>query len=244
MTARFDAFKAALEALCIEHGVRLKDDWNDWGHESEYFVSLAEATEEVPAGLDLEIRCIPPLTAKEKAEAAARKVKWEADAAKRDAEYYARMAAQKAEREKDLAERMQSPEYLKQRAIIDMHAAEQRKKQMRVTRIPGDAHDIGDRTCRVWCNEVEIKDWTVADDFRRVVEAPGKVHHGAVRIDLSTGSVPASAIEPSGLHGIFVHVPDAPAAVEALAEPAPTFAAPAVKAAPKHIPARKRKAGK
>jgi hypothetical protein len=56
---------------------------------------------------------------------------------------------------------------------------------MRVTRIPGDFNDIGKRECRVWCNGHEVIDWTVADDFRRVVETPNKVHHGAVRIDLA-----------------------------------------------------------
>lgn len=115
---------------------------------------------------------------------------------------------------------------------------------MRVTRIPGDFNDIGDRPCRVWCNEVEIQGWSVADDFRRVVETPGGVLHGAVRIDLTVDAVPAPAIEPSGLHGVFVHVPDAPVVEAPAAEPAPTFAAPAVKVAPKHVPARKRKAGK
>lgn len=90
---------------------------------------------------------------------------------------------------------------------------------MRVTRIPGDFHDIGDRPCRVWCNEQEIEGWTVADDFRRVVETPGGVHHGAVRIDL----VPLPEVAPE-------------------AEPEP---APVAKAKPNiHIPARKLKAGK
>lgn len=55
---------------------------------------------------------------------------------------------------------------------------------MRVTRIPGDSSDIGARPCRVFCNENEIQDWSVADDFRRVVETPGGAFFGAVRIDL------------------------------------------------------------
>lgn len=105
---------------------------------------------------------------------------------------------------------------------------------MRVTRIPGDHNDIGDRPCRVWCNEVEIAVWTVADDFRRVVETPGKVHHGAVRIDLAPEmkyfdvdlpAEPPKDIEWSGKMEVFE-------------VPQPT-AKPNV-----HIPARKRKAGK
>ena len=91
---------------------------------------------------------------------------------------------------------------------------------MRVTKIAGDFHDIGDRPCRVFCNEIEIEGWTVADDFRRVVETPGKVHHGAVRIEMPP-EVPELAPE---------------------VEPEP---APVAKAKPNiHIPARKLKAGK
>lgn len=220
MSDKFEAFKAALEALCKEHNVRLRGDWLD----SDYYkVLLEEASEEAPAGLDLDIEDVPPLTPEEKAAAAARKAEWEAAAAKREAEYHARMAAQRAAYEKDLAQRLQSPEYLKRRAIVDAYAAEQRKKNMRVTRIPGDRFDIGDRPCRVFCNEIEIKDWTVADDFRRVVETPGGVHHGAVRIDLAPLPEAAPEVEP-----------------EPEAEPAPV-----AKAKPNiHIPARKLKAGK
>jgi hypothetical protein len=93
---------------------------------------------------------------------------------------------------------------------------------MRITKIAGDFHDIGDRPCRVFCNEQEIEGWTVADDFRRVVETPGKVYHGAVRIDLAP--LPVSEVEP---------------------EPAPEVVeAPAARKPSHHIPARKLKAGR
>jgi hypothetical protein len=82
---------------------------------------------------------------------------------------------------------------------------------MRVTRIPGDPHDIGDRPCRVWVNDIEILDWIVADDFRRSVissgvkyqfleseeskQAPDVVRYGAVRIDLIKGvTIPEGAV--------------------------------------------------
>lgn len=104
---------------------------------------------------------------------------------------------------------------------------------MRVTRIPGDHNDIGDRPCRVYCNEQEIEGWTVADDFRRVVETPGKVHHGAVRIDLAPEMKHFDIELPAELPTEFkvgeMRVFD-------VAQPA---------AKPNHhIPARKRKAGK
>lgn len=95
---------------------------------------------------------------------------------------------------------------------------------MRVTRIPGDHNDIGDRPCRVFCNEVEIEGWTVADDFRRVVETPGKVHHGAVRIDLAPLPVAEAEPEPT--------MPAAEAPAAGISKPK------------HHVPARKLKAGK
>ena len=103
---------------------------------------------------------------------------------------------------------------------------------MRVTRIPGDFNDIGERPCRVYCNEVEIEGWTVADDFRRVVETPGKVHHGAVRIEMLP-EVPELAPEGESqaktLEDAFHDL-----AVLAMGAPRKDI----------HTPARKRKAGK
>jgi hypothetical protein len=74
---------------------------------------------------------------------------------------------------------------------------------MRVTKIAGDFYVIGDRPCRVWCNGHEVHDWTVADDFRRVVETPAGVHHGAVRIDLAP-EVPELA-PPVEMYGETLH---------------------------------------
>lgn len=94
---------------------------------------------------------------------------------------------------------------------------------MRVTRIPGDIHSIGDLQCRVYLNEAEITDWTVADDFRRVVETPDGARFGSVRIDLAP-----QASEPAGeaathLCGMFVPEPkpEAPAIEIVEAEPEP-----------------------
>lgn len=232
MAAPFDAFTDALEALCVEHGIRITGsrDYDD------YSVYLEVATAKEPAGCDIGfVECIP-LTPEEQAESD-----------RLEEEELARQKVEAAHYDELMRKRMEwaaSPEFAAQYAENQRQANITRESSMRVTRIPGDHNNIGDRPCRVFCNEVEVTGWTVADDFRRVVETPGKVHHGAVRIDLTVDAAPATAIEPSGLHGVFVHVPDAPPVVEAPAEPAPTFAAPAIKAAPKHIPARKRKAGK
>lgn len=74
---------------------------------------------------------------------------------------------------------------------------------MRVTRIPGDFHDIGDRPCRVYLNEQPVDDWIVADDFRRVVETPDGARFGSVRIDMAN-SVEFDGIKtrpkPTGKH--------------------------------------------
>lgn len=54
---------------------------------------------------------------------------------------------------------------------------------MRVTTDPTDKHYIGDRPRRVWCNGREVSGWTVADEFRRIVETPDGIIHGAVLIE-------------------------------------------------------------
>jgi hypothetical protein len=121
---------------------------------------------------------------------------------------------------------------------------------MRVTRIPGDFNDIGDRPCRVYLNEVEVTDWTVADDFRRVVispgvtyqfledaepkQAPDTVRYGAVRIDMAPESAAPAEEAATHLCGMFVvePKPEAPAIEIVEAEPelqkpvAPTRAQP------------------
>ncbi|MGZ5121031.1 MAG: hypothetical protein ACXWCK_33600 [Burkholderiales bacterium] len=68
---------------------------------------------------------------------------------------------------------------------------------MRVTRIAGDANDIGATSCRVWINEVEVLDWTVADDFRRVVETSDGPRFGSVRIEVQPEQVAEVAAEPA-----------------------------------------------
>lgn len=109
---------------------------------------------------------------------------------------------------------------------------------MRITRIPGDAHDIGGRPCRVYLNQVEIHDWTAADDFRRTVETPDGVRFGSVRIDMQPqASEPAEVVTHLG--GVFVAEPEpeAPAIEIVEAEPEPAKPAAPVKPRP---PARRK----
>lgn len=231
MTSKSEIFKAALQALCVELGIHVRGD-----EDYEYLgtVYIEEATDEKPAGTDLRFYSYIPLSPEEQARKDA------ADAEVRALEARRREVLRVEEEERCRAT-FETPAYLHLLTTIEAHAAEERKKHMRVTRIPGDHNNIGDKPCRVYLNEVEVTDWIVADDFRRVVETPSGAKFGSVRIDMAPES---SAVEPevaTHLCGVFVAVPKpAASAIEVVeaAEPAPepakpSFAAPkvAVKAA-------------
>ena len=91
---------------------------------------------------------------------------------------------------------------------------------MRVSTDPTDQAYINDRPRKVWCNNVEIDGWTVADEFRRIVVTPEKVFNGAVRIerlpeDATEAESPAHVEPPltTGFSGgVFEYVPDPPKA--------------------------------
>jgi len=110
---------------------------------------------------------------------------------------------------------------------------------MRVTRIPGDHHDIGDRPCTVYLNEVPVADWIVADDFRRVVETPDGARFGSVRIDMQPQTEGPAEEAATHLCGMFVPEPkpEAPAIEIIEAEPEPVK--PVAKARPARRKARK-----
>lgn len=233
MNAKFEAFKTALEALCIEHGIYLRN--SDY-YDGDATIYVEEATEGKPAGFDLELEaCLPP-SPEEIAAEEARKARRAAEDAEWRAKWEAKWDGSYIKHHFALLDSMSLEE---KQAMIAANAEEQRKKHMRVTRIPGDHNDIGERPCRVHCNEVEIEGWTVADDFRRVVETPGKVHHGAVRIVLApeiVGEWPivyGTVVMPDGrVLTEETHGWDAPQRKEKAAKP------------DIHTPARKRKAGK
>jgi hypothetical protein len=115
---------------------------------------------------------------------------------------------------------------------------------MRVTRIPGDHHDIGGRDYRVYLNETEIKDWTVADDFRRVVETAAGPRFGSVRIVLQAVQpvTPFDDME-AGTHLCGMLVAESklePAAIE-IVEAEPESAKPAAAAKPRPTRRKARK---
>lgn len=86
---------------------------------------------------------------------------------------------------------------------------------MRISTDPNDPAYVDERPRRVWCNDIEVAGWTVADEFRRcVITADGKVYHGSIRIErLQDGEVeaetPAAEMPFNAcFSGVFVNVPD------------------------------------
>ena len=104
---------------------------------------------------------------------------------------------------------------------------------MRVSRIPGPNY-IYDVECRVYLNEIEVANWIVADDFRRVVETTEGARFGSVRIAMIGGAkIPDGATITIG--GKTTAIGALPSAEPMRAE----VAKPNI-----HIPARKRRASK
>lgn len=222
MTAKFDAFKAALHALCVEHGVRIHsgDGYDDYG------VYVQPGTDNYPAGSHVELEDCIPLTPVEQAAENARQAEQRARWARRCEEVRAASEAR-------YRAAIESGDYVKLSAAIEVERQEQRKKNMRVTRTPDEirapegCNSINGLPIRVYLNEVEILDWIVADDFRRVVETPNGARFGAVRIELegheAAEPIDTPAAMPSNsLSGIFVPVPKpvTPAVEAPAAEPA------------------------
>jgi hypothetical protein len=238
MTAKFEAFKAALEALCIEHGVHLRsgDDYDDYS-----CLYAEEAHEGCPAGVEIDITHMPapqPLTPEELAAKEARQADERAQREAYEARCRAQWALAKTQEAERLAALAQCGDYLNLQAAIEAHAKEQRKQLMRVSTDPNDPAYIDARPRKAWVNDILIEGWTVADEFRRCVITPEKVHNGAVLIERLTDAevepeVPAVEVPIDSMTGMFEYVPDA--------KPAPV-AAPA--AEPVAAPEPTKKAGK
>jgi hypothetical protein len=207
MTAKFEAFKSALETLCIEHGVYLHGcDDDDYGG-----AYLKLATDEQPAGLALHISDDVPPTPEEREAFEER--------------YRQRMAVAAAERaaeDKRQAEFLLSPAYLAMVKQIGEQAANERKQYMRVSTDPTDPAYIDERPRRAWVNDVLIEGWVIADEFRRcVITLDGKVHNGAVLIErLPDAGEPAAMLfdrpePPAGpVEPMLVKVEEPPVVVD------------------------------
>jgi hypothetical protein len=171
MTARFDAFEAALEALCVEHGVRLSTGYDDYCDPCISVEASADA-----AGCDLYLFEEVTPTPEEIAEREAR-----------EAEQRARVREEarlwRLSEPARLAEIQGSAEYRSYAAVIEADIAEQRKKQMRVSTDPNDPAYVDARPRKAWVNDVLIEGWTVADEFRRCVITPERVYNGSVRVE-------------------------------------------------------------
>jgi hypothetical protein len=172
MTAKFDAFTAALEALCIEHDVHLSsgDNYDSYG------VYVEDASDDSPAGLELDVTDNIPPTPEERAA-------YEARLAEERARYEAQWAKARAADAQRYGALLASKDYIGLREAVEAHAKEMREKQMRISTDPTDPAYIDDRPRKVWLNEVEIVGWIVADEFRRCVITGKGVMNGGVLIE-------------------------------------------------------------
>jgi hypothetical protein len=228
VSEKLEAFRAALEALCIEHGVRLSMGYGD---DYDHVLRVKEAHGRIQPGLDLddyEFAYKPKPTPEEiellRVEEEARKERKAAEEAKQRA-IYKLWFGEGFDRE---------PQHKDWADAAAAHARKTRKQDMRVSTDPADPAYIDARPRKAWCNDVLIEGWTVADEFRRVVITPDKVHHGSVLVERlpAPGAEPAPeapAMVDAGFSGMFVSVPDAkPAAVPAVpAVPLPALQKPA-----------------
>jgi len=168
MTAKYDRFMAALEALCAEHGVRIHDT-GDYGS----YPSVRDAEEGLPT---VDVHALADYTEPTPEERERMGAQWAEEQSKRSAEM--------AERTRLHQEYMASAEYLAAAARIAEEAKKERDQQMRISTDPNDPSFIDDRLRRVTVNDVEVQDWILADEFRRVVILKsGKVLNGTVGIE-------------------------------------------------------------
>jgi hypothetical protein len=186
MTAKFDAFKAAYLALCVSHDAHIDAD-------CEGVLSIRDGADFYG---DIEDETYTPPTPEEVAAAEVaqreREKRW-SDSDRAIMNLLSEVVAQ--EREKCLA----SPIYAKWTEIVRADNEQTRNEQMRVSSDPTDPAYIDARPRKVWCNEVEIEGWAVADEFRRcVITTDGKVHNGSVLIErLPDVPAPAEPAEPA-----------------------------------------------
>jgi hypothetical protein len=204
VTARYDAFMAALSELCIAHGVRL-DEIDDYDYPSS--PRLRDATADEPAGAFLSVDdSIEPTDADKAAQA----VEDERQAALRE-QYNREWQQRRAEQEAALAVALADPngEYAGLMRLVEAQAEAAKESYMRVSTDPTDK-GYTTTPYNVWCNDRPIDDWVSADDFRRcVITKDGKVHNGSVRIEAVGAAQPAAPAVNTGFSGVFEAEPKA-----------------------------------
>jgi hypothetical protein len=223
VTARFEAFKAALHALCVEHGVRL----GTWSYDDACLV-VQDADGLSPFD---ELSDETLGTAEEQE---ARRLLREQQDRQREEEHQQRHKRQmEVLAEQDAALRARMAEigwYAAMRERGERDAQEQRKKQMRISKDPADPHYGGPEPRRVRVNDREVPDWHLADEFRRVViREDGTVVNGSVWIErlpaegnATEASAPAAPVTDAGfVGGVFVPEPKPEPAVAPAPSPAP-----------------------
>jgi hypothetical protein len=211
MTAKFDAFKAALEALCIEHGVKLVAT----GYDDSGTLDVLDLDGDMSSELDLYDYTLG--TPEEKAQAQ-----------REYQERLAAMAAENAERTRLHLEYLKSPEYLEGVARIAAEGKRTREQCMRVSSDP-TSPEYNPRVLGVTLNDRQVQDWFIADDFRRcVILKDGKVLNGSVGFELAQNAaepqetaVETAAPIDSGFSGVFVAAPDSTPAPTTAPTPAP-----------------------
>jgi hypothetical protein len=214
MTAKFGAFKAALAALCVEHGVTLGAIGYD---EAEVMVSDADGS--------LPLASIYDNTLGTPEEQEAARLRREREEREREAEFqrqHEERFREYAKRDATLQARMNEVGwYRAAMELIEAEARAQRSKCMRVSSDP-TSPEYNPRVLGVTVNDQHVDDWAIADDFRRcVVLKDGSVLNGSVGFLLDAAQQEPTAAAPidTGFSGVFVAEPKpAPASTPA---PAP-----------------------
>lgn len=200
MTAKFDAFMAALTTLCNEHRVGIYI-----GYEEASVIDLDEGEIFSDPQLDDQTIGTPEEVAAKEAERQREREEWERREAA-DREAYQKM------HQDELARLMQTSGYSSLNAIVEAHSILERRKFMRIAKDPADPAYIDDRPRRIWVNDREVLDWTVADEFRRVVQTPTGNLFGAVMIERlpepGEPETPEQEELSTSICGMFVHAPD------------------------------------
>ena len=187
--AKFEAFKTALHALCVEHGVRI------WPCSDGEEIGVSDACD----GMEpVDFNALYDGTTMSPDERAAHEAKIAAIRVQQEQEWRDRMVTWAQHNAESVAALQECADYKLWSRMAAAHARKQRKEDMRVSTDPNDPAFIDARPRKVWVGERLIEGWTVADEFRRVVITPEKVHHGAVLIERLPDAPKPERKQPEG----------------------------------------------